>query len=70
WEDKFDSFQNNPQNIINGLISKECKDFFKQNNFIPEITNLTNKSRDQLENIILKQEQMRKIVRGWVGNLG
>ncbi len=70
WEDKFDSFQNNPKNIINGLISKECKDFFKQNNFIPEITNLTNKSRDQLENIILKQEQMRKIVRGWVGNLG
>ena len=70
WEEKFDSFQNNPQNIINGLISKECKDFFIQNNFIPEITNLKNKSREQLKKITLKQEQMRKIVRGWAGKLG
>jgi len=70
WEEKFDSFQNNPQNIINGLVSKECKEFFIQNNFVPEIANLKNKSGDQLKNIILKQEQMRKIVRGWAGKLG
>lgn len=70
WEEKFDSFQNNPKNLINGLVSKECKDFFIQNNFIPEIKNLENKSRDQIKNIILKQEYMRNVVRGWAGNLG
>ena len=69
WEDKFDSFQNNPRNIINGLISKECKEFFIKYNFLPEIVNLTDKSREQLKHITLRQEKMRKIVRGWAGIL-
>jgi len=69
WEEKFDSFQNNPRNIINGLISKECKEFFIKYNFLPEIVNLTDKSREQLKHITLRQEKIRKIVRGWAGKL-
>ncbi|MFX0140522.1 MAG: HAD hydrolase family protein, partial [Candidatus Hodarchaeota archaeon] len=70
WEIQFESFQNNPKNIINGLISKVCKKFFVKYNFLPEIVDLTNKSEEQLKEIILRQEKMRKIVRGWAGKLG
>ena len=70
WEIQFEGFQNNPKNIINGLISKVCKKFFVKYNFIPEIVDLTNKSEEKLKEIILRQEKMRKIVRGWAGKLG
>lgn len=70
WELKFDTFQNNPINISKNLISKESKEFFVKYNFIPEFANLTNKTENQLNEITLKQELMRKNVRGWVGNLG
>ncbi len=70
WEVKFKTFKNNPRNIPNGLISKQSKRYFIQHNFIPEIVNLTNKSKEQLDKIISKQEKMRKLVRGWAGKLG
>lgn len=70
WEVNFNYFKNNPQTIPNRLISTECKKYFIKNNFIPDIYNLTNKSEDQLNEIISRQEFMRKYVRGKVGSLG
>jgi len=69
WESGYSNFQNNPKKIMNGLISQEAKKFFIKYNFLPEIVNLNNKSEEQLKEIILKQERMRKIVRGWTGKL-
>ena len=37
--------------------------------FLPEFYDLTNKSIDQLNRIVLRQEKMRKTVRGWTGKL-
>lgn len=70
WEAEYPDFNNNPKNIKNGLISNQCKEFFIKHNFIPEIVNLLNKSKEQLNEIISRQEKMRKQVRGWAGNLG
>ena len=70
WELLYESFENDPKKIKNGIISKQCKDLFIQESFIPEITNLKNKSTEQLNKIISKQEKMRKLVRCWAGNLG
>jgi energy-converting hydrogenase A subunit R len=70
WESKFESFQNNPKSITEGLISKEIKEIFIKYNFVPELTNLKNKSEEQYSEVISKQEQMRRRVRGWAGNLG
>ena len=38
--------------------------------FVPEIVNLSNKSKKDINDIISKQEEMRKLVRGWAGTLG
>ncbi|MBA7691195.1 hypothetical protein ES703_99736 [subsurface metagenome] len=70
WESKAESFQNNPKNIPNGLISKETKELFVKYNFVPELANLKNKTEIQYSEIISKQEEMRKKVRGWAGELG
>jgi len=70
WESNFNYFKKDPKNISNGLISEECKKYFIQYNFVPEIVNLTNKSKDQFSEIISRQEQMRKNVRGRAGSLG
>lgn len=70
WEEKFNYFKHNPKNIRNGLISEECKKYFIKNNFVPDIVNITNKSKVQLYEIISRQEYMRKYVRGKVGSLG
>lgn len=70
WEVNFKSFQNDPNNIPNDLISQQCKDFFIKYNFIPEIINLTNKSKEQIKEIILRQEKMRKFMKGWASKLG
>ncbi|TFG20145.1 MAG: hypothetical protein EU529_15355 [Promethearchaeota archaeon] len=70
WEAEYDSFKNNPKRIPNGLISKQCKDYLIQYNFVPELRNLKNKSKAQKKQIISRQEKMRKLVRGWAGNLG
>ncbi|MFX1394673.1 MAG: HAD hydrolase family protein [Promethearchaeota archaeon] len=70
WETEYDNFKNNPKNISNKLISKHCKNYFVQYNFVPEIINLTKKSKKQLMEIIYRQETMRKKVRGWAGALG
>ena len=70
WESKVESFQNNPKNIPNGLISKETKELFVKYNFVPELANLKNKTEIQYSEIISKQEEMRKKVRGWAGELG
>ncbi len=70
WESKFEHFQKNPMDIPKGLISKESKEFCVKHNFVPELTNLTNKTEDQKDEITLKQEIMRKKVRGWAGTFG
>ncbi len=70
WENQFNKFKNNPKNISNGLISKECKSFFLEGGFVPEISNLKNKSDKELDEIISSQVKMRKLVRGWAGELG
>ena len=66
WESQFDRFKLDPNNIEDGLISKEIRNLFIKYNFIPEFVDLTNKSQDQLTKIILRQENMRKVVKGWV----
>jgi len=70
WESQYESFKDNPKKIPDGLISEEVKALFVQNDFVPEIDDLTNKTESQLKLIIEKQKKMRKIVRGWAGNLG
>jgi predicted HAD superfamily phosphohydrolase len=70
WESNFQYFKKDPKNIFNELISEECKRYFIRNNFVPEIINLSNKTKDQLNEIVSRQEQMRKEVRGTVGSLG
>ena len=70
WESKFENFQNNPRNIPKSLISKEIKEFCVKYNFVPELANLTNKTENQKDKITLKQELMRKKVRGWAGTFG
>jgi len=70
WEKNYDNFYTNPQNIPEGLVSREIKNIFVRYQFVPEIENLKNKSNRELELIIAKQENMRKKVRGWAGNLG
>ncbi|MHA2038467.1 MAG: HAD hydrolase family protein [Promethearchaeota archaeon] len=70
WESKFVNFKNSPKNIPKGLISQESKAFYIKNNFVPDFANLTNKNNNQLDEIILKQEKMRKKVRGWAGTFG
>jgi len=70
WEAEYPNFQNNPKNIMNELISKQCKEHFINYNFVPEIVNLKNKNNKEVEEIISRQEKMRKVVRGWAGKLG
>ncbi len=70
WESKSKIFKNDPKKINNGLISKECKEHFIHYDFVPEIVSLTNKTKEELEEIIKRQERMRKLVRGWAGKLG
>ena len=70
WELNFKNFKNKPKKIPNDLISKECKDYFIKYNFLPEITNLVNKTTEQINDIISRQEKMRKFMRGWAGKLG
>jgi len=70
WEFNFKSFQNDPKDIPDGLISPQCKDFFIKYKFLPEIVDLTNKSKKQIDDIISRQENMRKFMRGWVSKLG
>jgi predicted HAD superfamily phosphohydrolase len=70
WEQEYMNFANNPQSIPDKLISKEIKKYFKCYNFVPEIESLNNKTKNDLDLVIKKQELMRKKVRGWAGNLG
>ncbi|MFX1572233.1 MAG: hypothetical protein ACFFB0_05755 [Promethearchaeota archaeon] len=70
WELKYETFGYDPRKIPNKLISKNCKDLFVEYNFVPDLRDLTNKSKEQIEHIIAIQENMRKKVRGWEGTLG
>ncbi|MFX1324381.1 MAG: HAD hydrolase family protein [Promethearchaeota archaeon] len=70
WEANYDVFNKNPENILENLISKRTKELLVRNNFIPELVNLINKTDIQISDIVSKQEEMRKKVRGWAGNLG
>jgi len=70
WEKSYKEFYSNPRNIPEELVSRETKEYFVKYQFVPEIENLKNKSKEELDLIISKQERMRKKVRGWAGNLG
>ena len=70
WEKNYDNIYSNPRNIPDELVSREIKNLFIKYQFVPEIEDLKNKSNRELDLIIAKQEKMRKIVRGWAGNLG
>ncbi|MFX1425837.1 MAG: HAD hydrolase family protein [Promethearchaeota archaeon] len=70
WESNFDKFNNNPKNIPNSLILNETKELFTKYNLIPELVNLKGKTEIEYSKIVTKQEKIRKLVRGWAGNLG
>jgi energy-converting hydrogenase A subunit R len=70
WEDQYESFKDNPRKIPESLVSRDIKELFIKHRFVPEIENLKNKSKNEIDSIITKQEKWRKIVRGWAGNLG
>ena len=70
WESEFETFHNNPKDITDGLISDETKELFVKYNFVPELVDLKNRTESTISEIVSKQEEMRKIVRGWAGNLG
>ncbi|TFF93438.1 MAG: hypothetical protein EU544_05880 [Promethearchaeota archaeon] len=70
WETKYSQFKEDPHQINSNLITDQIKTKFIKHNFVPEIVNLQNKTEDQIKDIILRQEKMRKKVRGWAGNLG
>jgi len=70
WESEYQTFKDNPKKIPKGLISKESRNYFIQYDFVPDIDDLTNKSENQLKVVVNKQKKMRKLVRGWAGNLG
>lgn len=70
WEKNASKFYNNPNTILDELISKKTKKLFIDYNFVPDIINLKDKTKEELNEIIIKQEKMRKLVRGWAGKLG
>ncbi|MHA1195417.1 MAG: HAD hydrolase family protein [Promethearchaeota archaeon] len=69
WQEYFPVFSENPQLIPKDLLSERTRDIFKKYNFVPEIDYLE-APNSNLDDIIRKQETMRKFVRGWAGNLG
>jgi len=70
WESLYSGFRNNPKKIPDNLISKEIKNYFIKHQFVPEIEDLKTKTKEELDLIVIKQERMRRRVRGWAGNLG
>ena len=70
WEENYHIFYTNPRKIPEEIVSREIKNLFVKYQFVPEIENLKNKSNEEIDLIISKQEIMRKKVRGWAGNLG
>ncbi|MFX1376992.1 MAG: HAD hydrolase family protein [Promethearchaeota archaeon] len=70
WESQFEKFCNDPKKITDGLISNETKELFIKYNFVPELIDLKNKNDIEYSKIVLKQEEMRKRIRGWAGKLG
>ncbi|MGV9198131.1 MAG: HAD hydrolase family protein [Promethearchaeia archaeon] len=70
WELSYSDFSNNPKEIPNGLVSPVCRNHFIYYDFVPDIRSLKSKEESELQEIIEKQEEMRKRVRGWAGELG
>ncbi|MBD3197634.1 MAG: HAD hydrolase family protein [Candidatus Lokiarchaeota archaeon] len=70
WNNDFNNFKSNPKKIPDNLISKVCKNHLIYYDFVPDIKSLKNRSTKALNSIIEEQEKMRKLVRGWAGNLG
>ena len=70
WHTKYPKFRDNPKKVPESLISKVGKNHFIYYDFVPDINDLTEKTEVQMEQIITKQEKMRKKVRGWAGKLG
>jgi len=70
WESEYDTFKTDAKRIPDDLISRKTKNVFINHNFVPEIVDLSNKSKKEINTIISKQEEMRKLVRGWAGKLG
>ena len=70
WENRYEYFKENPNQIKNGLIPSNIKNIFINYGFVPELVYLKNKTEKQIDSIISRQVKMRKLVRGWAGNLG
>lgn len=70
WEKKYNNFKENPKQIPDDLISKICKNHFIYYDFVPKISNIIDKTSEEMKIIIEEQENMRKKVRGWAGKLG
>lgn len=70
WEKFYQDFKEDPRKIPNNLVSQQIKGYFIKNNFVPIIYNLKKLTYNELEEVIKIQKDMRKKVRGWVGNLG
>ncbi len=70
WESQYQEFFHKPKEIPESLISRVCKNHFIYYDFTPEIEGLKSKSTNEMQQIITKQELMRKKVRGWAGKLG
>ncbi|GAH69511.1 unnamed protein product, partial [marine sediment metagenome] len=49
WEKLYSRFKNNPEKIPNNLVSKEVKKYFIKYKFVPEIENLSNKTKKELD---------------------
>ncbi len=69
WESDYINFKNSPKKIPNSLISDKLREYFINEDFVPEFHNLLNKNPQQFEEIIVNQVKMRKFIRGWAGNL-
>jgi energy-converting hydrogenase A subunit R len=69
WRNKSIQFKGNPRNIPKKLIGQRTREFLIKYNIIPEIDDLNNENTI-LDQVIEKQERTRKLVRGWVGEIG
>jgi energy-converting hydrogenase A subunit R len=70
WNNSYNTFLDNPLNIPSKLISKDIKQYFIEKNFVPRLDNLRNATNEKKTVILELQKEMRKKVRGWVGDLG
>ncbi|MHA1268143.1 MAG: HAD hydrolase family protein [Candidatus Helarchaeota archaeon] len=70
WENDFDKFKLIPKKIPDDLIPSSLKKYYINNGFVPQINDIRNITDEKENKLINLQKEMRKKVRGWVGELG